>query len=187
MITSVPTIDGEEAVLLIHEHWMRFIPAMLLIFFSWMLYALCGILAAIAAPQSHELSLWIILIGHVFLLLFHHAAFYRYLSVSTRQYLLTNKRIIGSEQRLWVSDDILDIPLYRIRAIEAKEEGILQRLLRFGTLVLNRGELPSLREISHPDAVHDYVTAQLQNLLPATAVVRGEHISVPPTAFAAVL
>ncbi len=161
-------IDGEEAVLLIHEHWMRFLPAIFLILVSWAFYALCEILAS-TATQNHELSLWIILIGHAFLLLFHHAAFYRYLSVSTRQYLLTNRRIIGSEQRLWVSDNVLDIPLYRIRSIEAREEGIFQHLFRFGTLIPNRGELPSLHFISHPDAAHDAIMAQVQRLLPTVS------------------
>ncbi len=170
MNDRTPLIDGEEAVLLIHEHWMRFLPAVFLILLSWVLYVLCGILA-FAATQNHALSLWIVLIGHVVLLLFHHTAFNRYLSVSTRQYLLTNRRILGSEQHLWVSDDTLDIPLYRIRSVEAKEQGIFQHVLRFGTLILNRGELPGLHHIPHPDAVHDHIAAQVQHLLPATSVL----------------
>lgn len=169
MNNRITSADGETAVLLIHEHWTRFLPPTFLILLSWVIYALCGILAAFVTTQNHALSLWFLVGGHVILLLFHHTAFYRYLSISTHQFLLTNRRILGSEQSLWLSDDTLDIPLYRIRSIEAKKEGILQHILGYGTLVLNRGELPSLRSIPHPDAVHDRIAEQLQRILPAAS------------------
>lgn len=160
-------IEGEEVVLFINEHWVKYVPSVLLAILSWILYAFCLSLSLAVNNLSHELSMFVIISGHLMLLFFHHVAFYRFLNASTWQTLVTNRRILGTHQQLWVSDEISDIPLWRVQSIEVRQHGIFQQLLDFGVLILNRGELPTIQRVPHPHKAHARLIPHIQGMQPA--------------------
>jgi membrane protein YdbS with pleckstrin-like domain len=166
-MNSNGTIAGEKAVLMLNEHWIKYVMSFFLVFVSWLLYALCLSLSIAVIPQNHIASMVIVVVGHVLLLFFHHAAFYHFFSVGTWRTLITNRRILTSRQRLWFSDDIIDTPLWRVRSVEVKKKGILQHILDYGTIVLNRGDLPSIERVPHPYDAHTSIVVQIQEMQPA--------------------
>ena len=156
--------SGETTLLLIKEHWMQYGMPVFLIFASWALFALCTALSSAMMSWNHTASVIALIVGHVLLLLFHHAAFYRLFSSSTTRVLLTNKRILSSQGSLWFRENVIDIPLWKIRSLEVSKHGLLQQLLDYGSILLNRKELPSLPLIPHPHAVHSRIVSQLQEM-----------------------
>ncbi len=156
--------SDEKTLLLIKEHWMQYGMAAFLIFASWMLFVLCTALSSALMSWNHIASVAVLIAGHVLLLFFHHAAFYRIFSSSTTRVLLTNKRILSSQGSLWLRENVIDIPLWKIRSLEIDRHGLLPHLLDYGSILLNRRELPSLPLIPHPQAVHTRIVSQLQQM-----------------------
>ena len=155
-------IAGEQLVVHIAQHWMNYAPAFLLMLASWFLYVLCTVVSLSLMQVSHSFSVAMLIAGHVFLLLFHHAAYYKFVSASMSHFLLTNRRILGSLQSPWLSEQVVDIPLVKIRTLEVNKGGILQHVLDYGAIVLNKSELPSLTHIPHPHSVHNQIAVQIQ-------------------------
>ena len=169
MKQQLALIEGEQPVMLIKEHWTAYVAPFLLILASWVLYVLCEVASVGAMQVSHSLSVGLLVSGHVLLLLFHHAAFYRLFSESTHLYMLTNSRILMGKQLLWFADTILDIPLWKVRSMEVKKKGIWPHLLDYGSIILNRGELFALEHISHPQHIHNEIAHQIQSRQPQSA------------------
>lgn len=159
-------IEGEQPVALIKQHWVVYGSSLLLILASWLLYFVCEAASLSAMNVSHALSVGLLVVGHALLLLFHHFAFYKLFSLSTNRYLLTNSRILVSKQRLWFSDTILDIPLWKIRAMEVKQGGIVPQIFGYGSIVMNRGELFALEYVPHPQRIHSQIASQIQSRQP---------------------
>src|SRR3990167_1814784 len=172
---SERTANGEQVVLLIKEHWMQYGMPTFLIVVSWLLYLLCTALSTALMSWNHTASVAALITGHVLLLLFHHAAFYRLFSRSTTRVLLTNKRILSSQGSLWLRENVIDIPLWKIRSLEIDRHGLLQHLLDYGSILLNRKELPSLPLIPHPQAVHSQIVSQLQEMQTSFGKVSGSN------------
>ena len=166
-MNSGTVIEGEKPLHLLSEHWIRYAKSVLLVVIALGIYIACIIASSIIHDLNHTVSVVITIAGHVLLLLFHHAAFYQFLSASTNQYLISNRRILGSHQDLWFSDDLIDIPLWRIRSIEVQKKGFLQHILDYGSLILNSGELPTLRRIPHPHVAHTKLMPLIQEMQPA--------------------
>lgn len=163
-MSSDGTTDGEKVILLIKEHWMQYGMAAFLIVASWLLYLVCTALSTAFMNWNHTASVVALVTGHVLLLLFHHAAFYRIFSSSMTRVLLTNRRILGSQGSLWLRENVMDIPLWKIRSLEVAKHGLLQHIFDYGSILLNRRELPSLPLIPHPQAVHTRIVSQLQQM-----------------------
>lgn len=164
MTDESSTISGEEPILLISTHWLQYAMPILLMFLSWLLYFLCTALSLALMQWNGAAGIAALVGGHALLLLFHHAAFYQIFSQSTTRFLVTNKRILGLRQRLWFSDDTLDVPLWKIRSMEVSKKGFLQHVLDYGSIELNRGAFPSIGLVPHPNILHHRITSQLQQL-----------------------
>jgi hypothetical protein len=161
------TIDEEEALYVFNEHWVRYSKAILLFLIGVGANILCVALSLWLHEINHIISMVSIIVGHILLLTFHHAAFYSFLSVSMSQYLVTNKRILGSQQNLWFKDKLIDIPLWRIRSIEVQKKGIGQHIFNYGSLLFNNGDFSVLNRIPDPHAVHTKIFALVQKMQPA--------------------
>ena len=162
MKLPINPIIGEQPIAYIAQHWMNYAPAALLMLTSWLLYVFCTVLSMSLMQVSHPFAVAILIVGHVLLLLFHHAAYYKFVSASMSHFLLTNRRILGSLQNPWLSEQVIDVPLVKIRTLEVKKKGILQHVLDYGAIVLNKSELPSLNHIPHPHRVHNQIAVQIQ-------------------------
>ncbi|PIR49300.1 hypothetical protein COU79_05700 [Candidatus Peregrinibacteria bacterium CG10_big_fil_rev_8_21_14_0_10_54_7] len=164
---SHAALNGEESVLFTHEHWIKYLPAAFLLTISWLLYATYLIVSFALRDVSHTGSIAIAVAGNLFLLVFHHGAFFSYFCASSRRTLVTNRRILTSDQQPWFSDDMTDTPLWRIRSIEVRKKGLLQHILGYGSLVFNQGELQTIKHILHPHDAHTQIISQVQSMQPA--------------------
>lgn len=162
--TSNPDHVHERAVFRVRDHEVKYMPALLLIVASWALYGLCAWASLSLRAWNHGAAVATLVTGHAVLLLFHHGAFYRLLSQSTARTLVTTHRVLGTEQQLWLSERVTDVPLWKIRSLEVVKRGILRQLLDFGTIRLNDGELPSLVRVARPHTVHNRIAHQVQQL-----------------------
>lgn len=79
------------------------------------------------------------LLALVLLTLVHHWFFHRVLSDGMDDVIITNKRIIFLDSSLWLRDDMHEIALGQIRAVEARKRNILQNTLRYGSLWFDTG------------------------------------------------
>lgn len=176
-------IQGEKSLYLFNEHWVRYAKSVLLIGTALIIYIACITASSFVHDVNHTFSVVITIAGHVLLLLFHHAAFYQFLSASTNQYMISNRRILGSHQDLWFADQMIDIPLWRISSVEVQKAGLLQHALDFGSLVLNSGELPTLKRIPHPHTAHMKLMPLIQDMQPALEKHSGSdaHRAPEPT------
>jgi hypothetical protein len=154
----------EHAVFRVRDHEVKYLPALLLIAASWVLFGLCTWASLSLRAWNHDVAVVALILGHAFLLLFHHGAFYRLLSQSTARTLITTHRVLGTEQQLWLSERVTDVPLWKIRSLEVVKRGVLRQLLDFGTIRLNDGELPSLQNVARPHIVHSRIAHQVQQL-----------------------
>ena len=154
----------EHAVFRVCDHEVKYMPALLLIAASWILYGLCAWASLSLRTWNHAAAVAALVTGHAVLLLFHHGAFYRLLSQSTARTLVTTHRVLRTEQQLWLSERVMDVPLWKIRSLEVEKSGILRQLLDFGTIRLNGGELPSLVRDARPHTVHNRIAHQVQQL-----------------------
>ena len=94
----------------------------------------------------------------------HHWYFEKLLSDSTDEIIITNKRIIYINDHLFFSDDMMEFTIQKIVGIQAKKNGILQNILRYGSLHLDTGGTDMAREsaqiplVPHPNAVVREIT-----------------------------
>ena len=154
----------ERSVFRVRDHEVKYVPAFLLILASWVLYVLCAWASLSLRTWNHGAAVAALVTGHAVLLLFHHGAFYRLLSQSTARTLVTTHRVLRTEQRLWLSEHVTDVPLWKIRSLEVEKRGILRQLLDFGTIRMNGDELPSLVRVARPHTVHNRIAHQVQQL-----------------------
>ena len=93
-----------------------------------------------------------------------HWYFEKLLSDSMDEIIITNKRIIYINDHLFFSDDMIEFTIQKIVGIRAKKNGILQNVLRYGSLHLDTGgtdmahESAQIALIPHPNAVVREIT-----------------------------
>lgn len=115
------------------------------------------------------LSAAVFLIGGFLFLLCHHLLFHLYLSEQLIDIIVTSKRIIYFNDRLFTCDDEHEIPLRKIAAVEIQQHGIIQNILDYGVLWFDTGGgtvdlRRSIPHVAHPDAVAEVINAQLEDL-----------------------
>lgn len=124
----------------------------------------------IAGYTAHH-QMWIShasLFAALLLLLYvHHWFFHRILSEAMMDMILTTKRFIFIETNLFFRDDIHEVALERLRAVEAHKRGLLQNLLHYGSIWFDTGGSPISSSkliplVPHPHhRVHE-ITSMLQ-------------------------
>ena len=150
----IRTPEGERLIDAFSTHWVKYVwPTclyILLIATSILLFIAAGVMAHHTERWSHICFF----AGLFLLLLVHHWFFHKLMSESMVDIMLTNKRFIYMENRLLFREDIHEISLDRIRAVEAREHGILQNILRYGSLWFDTGgsdiTTRMIRVVPHP-------------------------------------
>ena len=120
-------------------HWIKYVrPIMMYILYmgvalAFLLFAISGI------EESDSLAHLSLGFAMVIALPAHHWFFFRLLSEAMEDITITNKRLIYRNTQLWVSNDMREIALSKIRAIEVNKHGITKNLFRYGTLWFDTG------------------------------------------------
>ena len=133
-------LDGHERLIdAFSTHWIKYLrPGIMHILFL----GISMLLLYFAGLSAHH-SVWVshvtFFIALVFLFSAHHRFFHKILSEGMDDVIITNKRLIFLDACLWYCDDMHEVALERIRAVEARKHGVLQNLLRYGSLWFDTG------------------------------------------------
>ena len=135
-----PRIEkGEQFVTAFETHWIKYALPILLLIILGTTSGLALALAPTLTGDSIQLA-HIVFFGGLLLLVFvHHWFFHRILSEGMVDIIITNKRLMYLDDRLWFHDDLHELALSRIRALEAHKHGILQNLFQYGELWFDTG------------------------------------------------
>lgn len=146
------TEHGERLVQVSYEHWVRFVWPFVL---STVLFGISLLLYTLAGISAHH-SMWL---SHLTLaagmLLFSftiHWYFMVLLGDALDCILITNKRLVRLQYRPLFHDDVLEISFEKMKTVEAQKTGLLQNILRYGTLTFET-KLASVPYVWHPNRV----------------------------------
>jgi hypothetical protein len=139
----------EQLLRVLHEHWVKYIVPF---FVAILLFGLSGLLFILAALSNHHSNVLAALayMGSLSLLIFAlHWFFIFLLSEASAHIIITNHRVVHLRARLFVRDDILNISYEKMKHIRAEKRGLLQNILRYGSLNFEGGATVHL--VPHPN------------------------------------
>ncbi|MBM3231602.1 hypothetical protein FJZ28_04750 [Candidatus Peregrinibacteria bacterium] len=166
MTEFVPNTNGEYAVTAFSTHWIKYVPPTV-IFFLLLPVALTLFITAGLNAQSYGNGADMLFLGALLLLLLvHHWYFHRILSEAMVDVIITNKRVIFCQDSLLRFDDMHEFNLQNLIAVQAQKHGILQNVLRYGSLWLDTGGSVStdlggvIPQVPHPHYVAQQITTE---------------------------
>lgn len=161
MAPSVPSV-GESLVALIHDHWIKYVvpvtvyvllgaaSVVLFLFAGWTAYHYIGL-----TDVAFLVALFLLLMAH-------HWFFAMLLSESNECIVVTDKRVIHMQTRLFFYEDINEIAFDKMKTVEARKKGLLQNVLRYGSLVFEKGF--EVRRVPHPNRVAKHIEQAMGRL-----------------------
>ncbi len=143
--------DGEKLIVCIHDHWIKFVVPVLI----YLLLTAASMLIFWLAGVSAHHYVWLTNVAYIAaLLLFlmaHHWFFAALLSESNEHIVVTTKRVIHMQTRLFFYEDMNEFAFEKMKTVEARKEGLLQNVLRYGSLVFEKSFVVHL--VPHPNRV----------------------------------
>ncbi len=131
----------EELQLYIHQHWIRLVwPVIKLVGWNLMVFILGYIMFGVVLVEDPYTRRWLLTIFTAFFLLANFeflVRFYRYLLYVI---VVTDKKIHRIKKSLFVLDDHQSVDIWMLQDIFKCQHGIVQNILRFGTLILEAQE-----------------------------------------------
>jgi len=143
--------SGEKIIRVVSEHWIKYV---LLCFICIVLLSASALLFLLAGYTAHH-NMWLSHVSFVVaLLLFlvtHHWFFLSLLGESTAHIVVTNRRVIWMRERLFLHEQMMEYAYEKMKTVEAYKEGILQTILRYGSLKFESGA--GIPLVPHPNSV----------------------------------
>lgn len=143
---------GETLIHIAYQHWIRFVGpialAIALLGTSVLLYALAGI----SAHHYMWLSHFTLITGMLLCTFTIHWFFIVLLGDALDCIVITNKRLLRMQYRPLSHEDILEVSFDKMKTVEARKDGILQNILRYGTLTFET-KLATIPYVLHPNGV----------------------------------
>jgi uncharacterized membrane protein YdbT with pleckstrin-like domain len=164
---AITPFHDEKLIDAFSTHWIKYVMPVVL----FLLLGGSAVLFFFFSGMSSHHSMWL---SHgtylVALLLFsiaHHWFFHKILSEGMDDVIITNKRLIFLDAHLLFRDDMHEVSLDRIRALEARKRGFVQNILRYGSIWFDTGgsEIKSGRIIPlvpHPHSKVKLITDLLE-------------------------
>ena len=153
--------DGEELMSTFSTHWIKYVPPVSL--YSMLVAGSLLLISGSVTVRTTAPLLFAggFLSGLMILSLAHHWFFHRVLSEGMMDIIITNKRFIFLEDRLWFEDDMRELAMERIRAVEAHKHGIIQNLFRYGDLWFDTGGSDAGEDHVIPLVPHPHYKAKI--------------------------
>ncbi len=145
---STPT---EEVLALIHEHWVKYIVPVIVYVLMVGISVFMFYLAGYWAYHYTLLSGGTYLLALALILLTHHWFFAMLLSKATEHVIVTTHRVIHVRSTLFFFEDMNEVAFDKMKTVEARKQGLIQNVLRYGSLVFERSFI--LKRIPHPNRV----------------------------------
>ena len=129
----------ERLLFAVSTHWVKYIRRFILSHFL----LTCGIIlffVAYAAKNAPQIvSLTTCVLGITFILFAHHLFFHLLMSEALLDIVITTDRIIYFNDSLFVCDDEHEIPLNKIAGVEVQQHGLIQNILNYGIVWIDKG------------------------------------------------
>lgn len=150
-MTAPPPANGETLIRILSQHWIKYVfPVFVycvLFAVSLLLFALAGLTADDAAWLSHLAYIAALAL----FLVTHHWFFLMLLCESAAHIVVTNHRVVWMHERLFVDEQMREYAFDKMKTVEARKRGVLQTVLRYGTLQFESGlDIPL---VPHPNNV----------------------------------
>jgi len=149
----MPDIDasnGERLILILHEHWVRYVRLVLIYLMLLVCSALIFYAAAVTAYHYDIVTQLLLLFAVVLLLVDHHWFFMAMLSQAENHILVTSDRVICIRHRIFFDEEMHEYAFSKMKFVEAEKTGFLQYLLQYGTLKFESGT--PIPYVPHPSA-----------------------------------
>lgn len=104
--------------------------------------------SSFATPDMAVFAYIVFFTGFAIVLCTYHALFHTLLSAYATVIILTTKRVVHFRQQLFFVDDREEIQLERMHTVQARQRGLLQSLLHYGSIWFDSME--HLSHIAHP-------------------------------------
>lgn len=149
----VPTTSktGEELIRMSSEHWIKYVRPLFVYLLLCGMSLLLFVLAGVTAYHQVWISYATFLAALSVFMFAHHWLFVLVLGESMSHILVTNHRLIRIHESLFRDGEILEVSFDKMKTVEAKTHGLVQSLLRYGTLKFESGA--KLSYVSHPGSV----------------------------------
>lgn len=136
--TDVPMFaENERLVRAMHKHWMAYMPLAAVIF---PLAIVTGLLwAGLAQPASSWFGTASLVASMMLSIITLHWFFHGLLSLHLEDIFITDRRILALSSRLLLRDEMHEILLGEIKAVQVLKRGMLQNLLDYGHLWFDTG------------------------------------------------
>ncbi len=151
-MTATGTHAGEEQlILVIHEHWIRYVRLV----FVYALLTLCSAVLFFVAGFTAYATDWfaqpVLLAAIGLFLVTHHWFFMAVLSQAENHIIVTSRRVIWIRHRLFFDEEMHEYSFDKMKTVESDKKNILQYLLEYGTLRFESGA--KILYVPHPNAV----------------------------------
>lgn len=128
--------DGEKIILVIRKHW--FVMARTVIVFFVLLFIPAVVLALLPALGQFldisSLGPFINFLSALYLMMLLAFLYLTWMDYYLDMWIITNERIIDVEQFGLFSREISEIPISRVQDVTIEVHGIIETILKFGTI-----------------------------------------------------
>ncbi|PIR53708.1 hypothetical protein COU75_04690 [Candidatus Peregrinibacteria bacterium CG10_big_fil_rev_8_21_14_0_10_42_8] len=163
--------SDEKIIMAISTHWIKYVLPTIIFIIIFSASTTFFIISGIAAKDSPVMAIVILFTGMILMYLVVHWFFHRLLSEAMEDIIVTTKRVIWIKESLFQIDDVRQIPLTNIQGVESQKRGLLQTVLRYGSLWFDTGgtittdQNAIMTEVPHPnDVAREINTIIRQNL-----------------------
>lgn len=150
-------IPHEEVIAISRKHWVAILPEIVPFFLYLGISAVIFILLqnpAVTLPDINDPYYQIAIAGYVILSGYiTHKFFLHLVNYFTFIVLVTNFRVIEMKKTIFVQDTKESIDIKQIQNVEFIQEGLVENLLKFGSVKISMGntEIKTLTQVPNPD------------------------------------
>ena len=142
---------GERLIRITRQHWVRYVFSVFVYLLLASISLLLFVLAGLSAHHYVWLSQTTFAAALTLFLVTHHWFFLMLVREASSYVVLTNRRVVWIRDSLFLTEDMAEFAFERMTTVEAHKQGILQTVLRYGTLRFEgRASIPL---VPHPNSV----------------------------------
>ena len=140
-------------------HWVKYVVPTMIWFILFPTSVVLFVIAGLYANHNDIVANILFIGALLMMLLVHHWYFHKLLSEAMVDVVVTNKRLIYCVSSLLRYDDIHEYTVENLIAVQAQKHGLIQNLLRYGSLWLDTGGSASTDDaaviplVPHPHSV----------------------------------
>ncbi|OGJ56952.1 hypothetical protein A3H22_04455 [Candidatus Peribacteria bacterium RIFCSPLOWO2_12_FULL_55_15] len=150
-MTGSASTNGEKLIRIVNQHWIKYV---IPVFIYVVLLSVCLLLFILAGMTTHH-SMWIshlsFVVALICFLVTHHWFFLTLVCESATHVVVTNHRVVWMHDLLFVDEQMMEYAFDKMNTVEARKHGVLQTILRYGTLQFESGTDVPL--VPHPNSV----------------------------------